>query len=686
MDIPELSEVEDQSATGESLADDEIIDYITNEPVKMKGNESVRQRIARALFHEYGISVNDMARNFPIPMQAQGARKASKKADIAIFKHGAPHTLENLQRVVICKPEPKASRTVTKIRTFEQASKDLQELELLLGTEATPSAEFGMWTNGVDFFFLRKETTRFGAKFEPRADWPVAPESAGSGGAASAARLRRGEHAMLRTAFRRCHNYIHGNEGMPKDAAFWQFLYLLFAKMHDERISRRTGQSPRFYALPQEPFSKEGREAIEGRIKELFTEVKGEYQLFDSRDEIRLSSRALAFIVGELASYDLSGTDMDVKGVAYQELVGTNLRGDRGQYFTPSGAVKLMVQILDPQDDEVVLDPACGTGGFLRETLRHRLNKWKEQEGRAGRPDTQEEITRLKEYADEKLFGADFDSFLVRATMMSLMTLTGGSGNIFHMDSLMFPFGDLPGNNEAASRIPLGSVDVLMTNPPFGTDIKIEEPRTLNQYRDGVAQPWSRDKESGGLVPGRSQITAMSPEQLFIQRAVDWVRPGKRIGIVLPNGILSNPGPADEAIRRWILDNCWVLASIELPVETFIAEANVNILTTLLFLKKKTDAQRMATAVGAPSEDYPVFMAVAEKVGVDRRGNEVYKRQPDGELIITVHKESEWKVINGQEVERILYRKGPILDDDLPVIAEKYREFRDKYGEPGSEE
>ena len=174
---------------------------------------------------------------------------------------------------------------------------------------------------------------------------------------------------------------------------------------------------------------------------------------------------------------------------------------------------------------------------------------------------------------------------------MSVMMLTGKPGNIYYMDSLAFPGGHLPGVEEAKSSIPLGSVDVLMTNPPFGTDIKIEDPDVLAMYRDGVAKSWSRDKETGQVVAGANDVSAMAPEQLFIQRAVQWVRPGGRIGIVLPNGILSNPGPADEGIRGWILRNCWVLASVELPVETFIHEAGVNILTSLLFLKKKTDEE-----------------------------------------------------------------------------------------------
>ncbi|SFO15916.1 type I restriction enzyme M protein [Actinomadura madurae] len=670
----------------DSLADDEIIDFITGKRVRDRGSEPVRQRVARALFHEYGISVADMERDFPIPVDAVGRRRTTKKADIAIFEHEAEHRPENLRRVVICKPEPKASRKVTKIRTYTQAKEDLEELETLLGTEATPRAQYGMWTNGVDFFFLYKESTRFGARFEQRADWPLADESVQSGTVVSVARLRRGEREMLKTAFQRCHNYIHGNEGMPKDAAFWQFLYLLFAKMYDERISRRTGRAPEFYALPSEPFTEDGRKAIRKRIEALFAEVKREYPLFTARDEITMSDRALAFIVGELAPYDLTGTDIDVKGMAYQELLGANLRGDRGQYFTPIGAVELTVSILDPQEDETVFDPACGTGGFLRETLRHLLNKWRDEEQTSGLPDTEEQLIahqdRLHTFAEEHLFGADFDPFLVRATSMSIMTLTGGEGNVYHLDSLAFPRGHLSGVAPASERIQLGSVDVLMTNPPFGTDIKVESAEILDMYRDGVASAFIRNKETGRAEPTGERRAAVSPEQLFIQRAVEWVRPGGRIGIVLPNGILSNPGPVDEGIRQWILDNCWVLASVELPVETFIHDAGVNILTSLLFLKRKTEREKLETTMGK-QDDYPVFMAVAEKVGIDRRGNPVYKRHPDGEIVLEVVEEKERVRIGDRDEVTILHRKRKAIDDDLKEIAKAYKEFRVRHKEPG---
>lgn len=281
------------------------------------------------------------------------------------------------------------------------------------------------------------------------------------------------------------------------------------------------------------------------------------------------------------------------------------------------------------------------------------------------------------------LFGADFDPFLVRATSLNLMTVAGVQGNVYYMNSLAFPDGTLPGVESARADIRLGSIDVLMTNPPFGSGIKITDEDVLDRYRDGVAQSWTRSKESGLPVAGNNPVTGMSPEQLFIQRAVQWVKPGGRIGIVLPNGILSNPGPSDEAVRRWILQNCWVLASVELPVETFIHEAGVNILTTLLFLKKKTDEERIAATMGV-QEDYPVFMAVAEKVGVDRRGNTVYKRHPDGEIVLDYETKIETFRIGGQQRQRTLHRTIKVVDDDLPEIGKQYHQFRAVNPEPGS--
>ncbi|MFF4086350.1 restriction endonuclease subunit M [Streptomyces nigra] len=697
LDIPHQPEegtepaAEDTQPQVTALEEGQVVDYITGKAIKETPKEKVRQRIARALVHEHGIDPHDMARDFAVTVSEEGAtRKRSKKADIAIFESGLPHTTANLRRIVVCKPEPKRGKNVVKLREPKQARNDLAELQELMGNEDRPQCVDGMWTDGVDFFFLKKVVGDFGVTFEDRSDWEIAEGTLGSRTVASHQRLRQADPDMLKIAFRRCHNYIHGNEGMPKDAAFWQFLYLLFAKMYDERVTGGTGRG-RFRTGLKEMFAEDGRAEISARVRELFEDVKREYKdVFKPTDEITLSDRALAFIVSELAPYDLTGTDVDAKGIAYQELVGINLRGDRGQYFTPRGAVNLMVEILDPQEDETVLDPTCGTGGFLQATLKHLRHTWKKEADTLGFPDTKEEQDRygdrLKAYADEYLYGADFDPFLVRATTMAIMTLAQTTGNVFHMDSLAFPRGHLAGVELATKKIPLGEkVDVLLTNPPFGADIPVSDESVLGEFRNGLAKSWGRNKETGEVEASLTSTPAsMAPEQLFIQRAIEWVKPGGRIGIVLPNGILSNPGPTDEAIRQYILRNCWVLASVELPVETFIVDANVNILTSLLFLKRKT-RQEVQNFDLRTEKPYPVFMAVAEKVGFDRRGNELYKREPNGDIVVEKTVVMERLRIRGKEVTRPLTRVKPVIDNDLPVIAEKYQEFRAKYPVPGAD-
>jgi type I restriction enzyme M protein len=678
-------------ATGESdvaadttnaIEDGKIFDYITGKPVAENDKERVRQRIARALFHEYGISVDDMEPDFKVKVDG-----SNKKIDIAIFEPDAEHTAENVRRLVVCQKELKiGDRGAVKIRDHEQAAKDLEVLKGAM--TACENCKYGLWTNGLEFFFFRAERTRFDVKFRPIGDWPLSDESIGTRDVASHARLRRADPEMLRTAFRRCHNFIHGNEGMPKDAAFWQFLYLIFAKMHDERQpndARRfwAGRFERNGQLIDEQFDAAGQKAIRKRIEPLFEDVKKKYStVFRGNEEISLSDRALAFMVAELAKYDFGRTDVDAKGAAYQEIVGTNLRGDRGQYFTPRGAIKLVVSMLNPQPNERVLDPACGTGGFLTATLAHLAHRFQKEKGiQPGSENTQEFLSvqeRLAEYVKKNLFGADFDPFLVRAAQMNAVMASNTEANLFNINSLEFPAGHLPGRADAEKVAKLGSMDVVMTNPPFGSQIPITDPNILRNY--DLAHIWERTEDGGFRNTGRLQ-GSVAPEVLFIERCVEWLKPGGRAGIVLPDGILGNPG--DEYIRWWILRHTWVLASIDLPVEVFIVEANVNILTSLLFLKRKTEQELKASDLGN-SKDYAVFMAVAEKVGFDRRGNTLYKRSPDGEEILEEVEEVERIRMNGHFVERRLRRKKKVVDDDLPVIADAYREFRAKHKEPGT--
>ena len=268
------------------------------------------------------------------------------------------------------------------------------------------------------------------------------------------------------------------------------------------------------------------------------------------------------------------------------------------------------------------------------------------------------------------MFGADFDPFLIRAAQMNMVLAGDGRGHIYNINSLEFPLGHLTDLSSAKREIPLGSVDIIATNPPFGSDIPITDKHILEQYE--LAHSWESDGEGGFRNTG-SLKGSVAPEILFIERCIKWLKPGTgRMGIVLPDGVLGNP--AAEYIRWWIMRETQVLASVDLPVEAFIAEANVNILTSLLFLRRKSEEEKRAEALGGIDE-YPVFMAVADKVGFDRRGNKLYKRSPDGEEIVEPKQHIERIRIGGRFVERTLTRNEKIEDNDLPVIAEKYREF-----------
>jgi type I restriction enzyme M protein len=291
---------------------------------------------------------------------------------------------------------------------------------------------------------------------------------------------------------------------------------------------------------------------------------------------------------------------------------------------------------------------------------------------------TDEILDRLRDYANDNVFGADFDPFLVRASTMNVMMAANTEGNIFHMDSLAFPRSQLPGNEVAKNKIPFGSIDVLITNPPFGADIPITDTAILENRE--LARVWRKDKD-GNLNEVDRRQQSLAPEILFIEQDIKWLKEGGRMGIVLPNGILGNPG--DEHIRRWILKECWVLACVEVPVEAFIVEANVGILTSLLFLKKKTEEEKSMELMGHKIE-YPIFMAVAEKAGVDRRGNPLYKRNPDGTEMVEERLVTEKVKLNGKTVVRQRRIIRPMIDDDFPLIAEAYHKFRQENPEPGA--
>jgi len=258
--------------------------------------------------------------------------------------------------------------------------------------------------------------------------------------------LRPATADNLLFAFRRCHNYIAGTDGMQKPEAFWELLKLIFCKIEDERDPKELS----FFVTPTELTSATTALPAKARVQKILTgKVVGKYPTIFQAPEtqsIELSANVVAYVVSQLQSFSLLASNVDVKGVAYEEVVGSNLRGDRGEFFTPRNACRMAVEMLRPQPAEKLLDPACGTGGFLIIAMNKSL-ELVEQAERLQWADpvhgTDHERTELwrkrAEYLTNLVVGLDLNPNLVRAAKMNMVMNNDGSGGLFQANSLANP-------------------------------------------------------------------------------------------------------------------------------------------------------------------------------------------------------------------------------------------------------
>ena len=636
--------------------------YITGKLRNDTPEEHVRQRVARSLVEEYGYPKEDIELEFRIKVGA-----AKKRVDIAVFLHDKPHTQENIFLIAETKKE-----------TVQPTDRENGVDQLKSYLAACPNARFGLWVGSQLQFFeviVEKGERRveevadippYGKKEPPRLTFDqLIPAREG-----------------LRELFRRCHNYIYANQGLQKEHAFHELLKLIFCKVHDEQT---TPGEMRFDITPEERRSTVAQKRLRKRIDELFEEVKERYPyIFDKDERIRLNDRVLAYIVSELRRYSLLRTEADIKGNAYEEIVGPNLRGDRGEFFTPRNVCEMAVRMVFatyPKDRWLslkVLDPACGTGGFLvavknlwRSILREQAVR------RYGRSVQAEEwmYRRLQEICNRQLFGIDINPALVRACQMNLIMhgskAEDGAPNVFAANSLLPP-AEWP--EEVRGKIRLGAFDIVLTNPPFGAGpgLVVDDPHILAQFElRYIPTEVRKPRFRGGPPPKPVELSGVPPEHLFIERCWQFLKPGGRMAIVLPDSILSNPGLL--YIRRWILKHCRVLASVDLPTETFEAFGGTGTKTSVLVLQKKTREQIQFEEASGRMEDYEVFMVICQTMGYDRRGNDLWLRTPEGEIIeevITI------QTPDGLEKKE----RRPIRDDDVAQVAPLFEKWLKEKG------
>jgi type I restriction enzyme M protein len=388
---------------------------------------------------------------------------------------------------------------------------------------------------------------------------------------------------------------------------FEEISKLLYCKLYDERKTQTaSSRKPHFCRKPgetvDETYERIGRlyqEAI-SLLPDVFT--NGHRSLSDDK-------KAVARIVEILQDINLSDTPADVKGTVYEELVrNTFEKSENQQFFTPRSVVNFMVQFIDPQPGQVLCDPACGSGGFLIEASRH-ISKLIHQQTQ-----TDKTVDDVAQYLSKYLIGLEIDRRMAWVAQMNLIMHGDGQGNIHHLSE----GGSLAFSDHLDALVPPNSLDLILTNPPFGSDFS--DSKHLSQYQLGQ-----------GKSSRRRGI-------LFAERCIGWLKPGGRIGIIIDDSVLN--GASNKDVRSLILQKCLVEAVISLPNVTFMPYATAK--ASILFLRKKKDTQEVQP---------PIFMANVEHVGRRSNGDPLYASQRDK---------------NGR----------PTLLNDLPEVADAWRAYQ----------
>jgi type I restriction enzyme M protein len=661
------SQYVDVAASAASLTaipEGKVVDFITGQFLNDTPEEYVRQNVAMSLVLEYGYDRSQIEVEFRIKVGS-----GSKRVDLAVFPERATHVQENVSIII------EAKKQGTK---RDDGKEGVGQLKAYMS--ACLNSEYGMWTNGEDRACYLKGADGGRQIFIDSIDIPAHGSKKAEAPTREVLRPATGDNLLF--AFRRCHNYIAGNQGLQKPEAFWELLKLIFCKIEDERSANDTLQ---FYVSQNERSSMSSQAKVKNRLQKLFMEevLKKYPTIFNENELLGMTPTVLTYVVSELQQYSLLDSPVDVKGVAYEEVVGSNLRGDRGEFFTPRNACRMAVKMLNPGVGESILDPACGTGGFLITAMNHVLahlevthrRRWKN--GKPSQTQLSEFYRARHEYLENNVFGLDLNPTLVRAAKMNMVMNNDGAGSLFQCNSLEHPH---RWASEVSRAVPLGSIDVLITNPPFGTKIVVDDPRILSQY--DVAASWT-DRDDDGApsdlrvrrkADGSPQLqSSQAPEVLFVERALQFLKPGGRMAIVLPNGLLNNPGLA--YFRKAILDKAQILAVVDMHRDLFQPHNDTQ--TSMVLLRKWSRGESPKT-----HGDYPIFMAIADAVGHNKRGKTTFKRNPDGSVIL--HDVSLTKTRigkNGIEEQIVVTSRQPIIDDELDSVAESYLDWLKKMAE-----
>ena len=598
-----------------SLGRGMIEDYISGQLVRATPEEvEAVQVFSRRLVEDYGYPKDHIQTRPQWRVKGSpGSSKRSWPVDIAVFK-SAEHTFDNLLMVVECKRP--------------QRKDGIEQLEIYLDL---CQANLGAWFNGDDHYYVRKvflpDKTR---KLEELPGLPRFGQRIEDIGLY----LRRDlvKPSNLRSTFRDIRNHLAPNTpGITKDERLAeQVINLLFCKIYDE-VNTGADDMVAF----RRGHNEDARDVYK-RILDLFEQVRVEYpDVISDTDAITLDPESVAYVVSELQPYSVTEANRDAVGEAFEVFIGPALRGPEGQFFTPRNVVRALVDMVNPQQGDMIIDPACGSGGFLTVTLEHI---WRQIEAEGKKKGWSEAVLALRkrDVATRTLRGLDKDDFLAKCTKAYMAILGDGRGGVFRVDSSLAPPSTWP--VQVQEKVKLGDFDVVFTNPPFGQKIRVTGAPVLKQYDMG--HKWTTNKKTKQKEISQTLQPDFPPQLLFLERCLQLVKPGKSIGIVLPESLFGSPSYGH--IVEWIQTRAAILAIAAMPEPLFKTSGKQGTHTKVCIVVM----QRLP----APDTPDTIFMADAKWCGHDSRGNPTIRKEADGK---------------------------EVLLDDIPTVAANYQLYLD---------
>lgn len=597
----------------------QIYSPIRDKWLVLKPEEEVRQRYVCRLVDSYGYGIKQMGEEVKVTNSQRG--QGAARADIVIWRNEEDKRKgKNALIVVECKAENVTIRQADYFQGYNYA--------------AWAGAKFFVTTNLKETRIFKVVEDAMPKKLEEIADIPSA-DMVNDGKKIKAMLLQT--KAFTRDEFSRllfkCHNIIRNNDKLSPEAAFDEISKILFIKIRYERTNSGT------QIFSKEEFLKQKKMYDAVKSKEspdyyqfLFNKTKEDFakdHLFDENETIKIRENSFEQIVKELQVYNLSTTSDDVKGIAFEQFLGRTFRGELGQFFTPRTIVDFMVSVLDPQEGEYVCDPCCGSGGFLirafeyvREHIENEVEVRKEDvkkslftDDYSKLPKKEQEkndqkvidafskmnyeldinnpMGRLRSLSFDCIYGTDANPRMARTAKMNMIMHGDGHGGVHHHDGLL-----------NVNGIWEGRFDVILTNPPFGAridkELKITEAdrftdiekikayekrygkenydNALKQVNDHINQP-ILDLFQIGKFSGLTEV-------LFIERCLNLLKPGGRMGIVLPEGVLNNTNL--QKVRDFVESKAKILLIVSIPQDVFMA-AGATVKPSLLFFKKFTE-------------------------------------------------------------------------------------------------